>query len=133
MAGTVFTNVEQVTHNAVSLGGVTKVSFNEALTFLFSQADGNRQACIAGTLGGIITAIIELEDDGTDRGARLGTAAAGDLVFKVQEGDDSGTFKTWTITDVVLSTHDYSTDQAAPNAVALDGRTTDEDDTASVA
>ena len=129
----VYTNVEQVTHDAVAINNVRSVSVDVSKPPLLSQSDGKRADSVVGDLGQAIGVTVEIEDDGVDYTAFIGKANEGDLVFKTQLDSAPATFKTITITDVVFASFSQSTDQAAPNTITLTGRAADQDDTYSIA
>jgi len=129
----VYTNVEGVTFDAVTIDNVKSVTLNEEKTPLESQSDGARQGTIVGDMAYNVTATVEVEDTGIDYGTTLGLAGAGSLVFEIQLENAAATTKTITATNMVHMTAARSTDQANPGGITLTFRNKGADTSVSVA
>ena len=129
----VYTNVTSATHDSIALNNVKSVTVSSEVPHLVSKSDGKRSDAVVGDLGHIINVTVECEDTGVSFEGFLGKANEGDFVFTAQLDSAKTTVKIHTITDVVFSTADTSTDQGNPGGISLSGRTADEDDTHTIA
>jgi hypothetical protein len=133
----VYTNITSVTHNSVAIANVKSITVTQTKTPLEEQSDGARAPSIVGDLANGIEVSIEVSDTGalstSHSPARLGFAYKSSLVFTTQLDSAPATVKTHTITNIVLLTSAFSSNQDNPNGYTISGRTAAPADTWSIA
>lgn len=126
-----FTNVENVLHKGLQIGGVLELAYtinNEALR---SRTDGARADELIGDLGGKIRGLLIVEDDGRLYEDLLGNANSGTLSFNVQQDQNTLAFSVFSISNVRFESVEYTTAQDGVNKVRLRFETLSEDDSVS--
>ena len=121
-----YTNVQDVTLNAVPIPGVKSITISDTVERLDSMADGARGPSMVGEGARQVTFSLELEAQAS-LPAIKGLANAGSLVFKEQLDSTASTLKTNTITNMVCLEIGKSSDQSNPNGVTASGESVGQD------